>query len=92
MDLVPWISSAKGVLSSCLDLINVGHCVVALRNVADAVHRRDVAVHRVESLEYDQLRALGCFRRQQFFEVIDVIMAPDLLVHGSARTPSIIEL
>jgi hypothetical protein len=68
-----------------MHLIYVGHGAVALREVADAVHRRDVAVHRVESLEYDQLRPPRRLRRKQFFEMTDVVMAPNLLFH--AGTP-----
>src|SRR5260221_9396196 len=69
-----------------MDLVNVGHRAIAFREVADAVHRPDVAFYRVESLEHDQLRPLRSLCCQQFFQVADVVVAPDLLFH--ADTPN----
>ncbi len=44
--------AAPTVHASRMDLVNIGHRAVALREVANSVHWRDVAVHRVERLEH----------------------------------------
>src|SRR6516225_6926215 len=65
-----------------MDLVNVGHRSMVLRKVTDAVHWSDVAVHRVESFEHDQLWPLRSLCRQQFLQMSDVVMAPDLLFNA----------
>ena len=57
--------AGRPVHTGRVDLVNVGHRAIALREIADAVHRRDVAVHRIESLEHNQLRPLGSLGRQE---------------------------
>ena len=44
------------------------------------VHRRDVAVHGIEALEHDQLRPLRIGGLEQFFEMAEVVVPPDLLL------------
>ena len=44
------------------------------------VHRRDVAVHGIEALEHDQLRPLRIGGLEQFFEMAEIVMPPDLLL------------
>ena len=56
---------ARSVHAGRMDLIDIGHGAIALGEAADAVYRCYVTVHRVESFEHDQLRPLGCLRRQQ---------------------------
>src|SRR5262245_62038761 len=62
-----------------MDLVDVGHRAIALREITDAVHRRDVTVHRVESLEDDQLGSVNRLRGQQLFEMAEVVVAPNSL-------------
>jgi hypothetical protein len=70
----------------------IGHGAVALREIADSLQWRDDAIHRIERLEHDQLRPLGCLRRQQFFEVSTSLWRQIFLSTPARRTPSIIEL
>jgi hypothetical protein len=50
------------------------------------MHRRHVAVHRIEALEHDQLRLLGIGGLQQLFKMAEIVMAPDqLLAAGLAH-------
>ena len=50
----------------------------------DLLDRRDVAVHRIEALEHDQLGALERLGGEQFFEMGDVVMPPDLALAAGA--------
>src|SRR5207302_113534 len=60
-------------------LVRVSHRLIALREFANALYRSDISVHGIERFEYDQLRPAACLP-QYFFEVPNVIMAPDQLV------------
>jgi hypothetical protein len=70
-----------------MDLVNVSHRAIAFREVADAVHRRDVAVHGIKRLERDQLGLVGRLQGEQFFEVADVVVTPDFSGYASFGAP-----
>ena len=67
-----------------MDLVDIAHRLVLLADVEDFLDRRDVAVHRIEALEHDQLGALERFGGEQFFEMGDVVVAPHLLLAAGA--------
>ncbi len=71
-------AAARAVHADRVHLVAIGHRAVFFREVADRLHGRDVAVHRVEALERDQLRPLARLRGEQLFEMRHVVMAPDL--------------
>jgi len=68
-----------------MDLIQVGHRPVLLRQSGGPGDIRDIAVHRVDTLEGDQLRGVRRRFRQQRFEVSEVVVPEDL--PGSAAMP-----
>ena len=72
-------AAARPVHADRVHLVAIGHRAVFLGEIADRLDRRDVAVHRVEALEHDQLRPLARLRGEQLFEVLHVVVAPDLL-------------
>ena len=72
-------AAARAVHADRVDFVDVGHGVVALGELDDLLDRRDVAVHRVEALEHDELG--GRIRRlQELLEMRDVVVPPHLLL------------
>ena len=68
-----------------MDLVEVGHGAVPIRQIADRADVGDVAVHGIDALEGDQLRAVAR-RDQQFLEMGEVVVAEDaLLAAGMAH-------
>ena len=61
-----------------MDFVDIGHRAVAFGERDDFTDRRDVAVHRIEALEHDQLGALGIGGGEQLLEMRDVVVAEDL--------------
>src|ERR1700716_2566729 len=62
---VPSSTSIRSITPSCsathadgVHLVRIRHGAIALREIADAMHRRQVAIHGINSLEYDQLRPI----------------------------------
>src|SRR3546814_1500219 len=62
-----------------MDLVAIGEGVVFLGEVADRVDRRDVAIHRIDAFERDQLRGRGIVGGEQFLEMLEVVVAPHAL-------------
>ena len=71
-------AAARAVHADRVDFVDIGHGAVARGEIADAVHRRDVAVHGIEALEHDQLRPARLRRSQKLFEMRHVVVAEDL--------------
>src|SRR6201987_5747920 len=46
-------AAAWTIHSNGVHLVDISHCAVAFGQIADAVDRRDVAVHGIEALEHD---------------------------------------
>src|SRR5258708_15942516 len=61
-----------------MHLVQIGHRVIALCKVADRREWSDVAVHRIDALEHDQLRAAGRCAREQLLQVLQIVVAPNL--------------
>src|ERR1700752_2257332 len=51
--------TAWPVHANSVHLVEISHRVIALRKVADCFERSDVAVHRIDALEHNQLWAAG---------------------------------
>ena len=77
-------AAARAVHADRMDLVDIGHRAIFLGQRDDRGDRRDVAVHRIEALEHDQLGALDRLGGEQLFEMGDVVVAPDLLVAAGA--------
>ena len=73
-------SSTRAVHPDRMDLVEVGQGVVSLGEIADKADRGDVASHRIQALESDNLRPPGSGRPQQFLQMIDIVVTPDLLL------------
>ena len=71
---------ASAVHPDGVHLIGIGQRSVLFREIADAMHRSNVAVHGVDGFEHDQLRAMTACLLQQAFEMPDVVVAPDQLL------------
>ena len=67
-----------------MDFVEIGQRVIFVGEVADRGDRRDVAVHRIDALERDQLGRFGVLGRKQFLEMIEVVVAEHALL--AART------
>ena len=63
-----------------MDFVEIGEGVIFVGEIADRSDGRDVAVHRIDAFESDQLGRFGVFGRQQFTQMIDVVMTEDALL------------
>ena len=77
-------AAARAVQADGMHLVEIGQRAVLLGEVADRVDRRDVAVHRIDALERDDLRACRRDLLEQLFEMLDVVVAEDVLLAAAA--------
>src|ERR1700759_2776988 len=70
--------AAWPVHANGMHFVEIGHRAIAFRYVADCCEWRDVAVHRIDALEDDQLRPTRRGARKQLFQMFHIAMAPDL--------------
>ena len=70
-----------------VDLVEIGHRTVLLGDVADIGDRGEVAVHRVERLEGDDLRRVRVAFGEQPVEMRDIVVAKDLLLGAAVADP-----
>ena len=63
-----------------MDLVEIGHRAVLFGDVADFLDRRDVAIHRIDRFEGDDLRHVAAIFRQQPVEILRIIVLPDALL------------
>ena len=73
-------AAARAVEPDRMDLVEVGHRAVLLGDIEDLADRGDVAVHRVDALEGDDLRPVGLERGELAVEVGRVVVLPDPLL------------
>jgi hypothetical protein len=69
-------ADARAVQADRMYLVAIGHRIVTLGKIADAVDRSDVAIHGIEALEHDQLRPFGLDPLKQLFEVTEIVVTP----------------
>jgi hypothetical protein len=58
-----YAAAARAVHADRMHFIEIGHGAIALGEIADDVHRGDVAVHGIKAFEHDQLRPRRIGRR-----------------------------
>ena len=73
-------AAALAVKADGVHLVEIGQRAVFLGKVADRRDRGDMAVHRIDALEHDDLRRRGGHRLEQLFEMLDVVVAEDVLL------------
>ena len=69
--------AARAVHADGMDLVEIGEGAVAMGDVADLADRRDVAVHRVDRFEGDDLGRRRIGAGQQLLEMGHVVVAED---------------
>ena len=77
-------AAARAIHADRMDLVDIGHGVVFLGQIGDFGDRRDVAIHRIDGFEDDQLGPFPPGRAQQAFEMSDVIVPEHLLFGAGA--------
>ena len=77
-------SAARTIEADRVHFVDIGQCVVSFGKRDDFADRREVAVHRVEALEHDELGAVERFGGEQLFEMGDVVVAPQFLFAARA--------
>ena len=70
--------AARPIHANGMHLVEIGHRIVALRKIADRREWSDVAVHRIDALEHDQFRPTWRCAREQLFQLLEIIVGPDL--------------
>jgi hypothetical protein len=73
-------AAARAVHADRVHLVQIGHGAILLGEVANALDRRYVAVHRIEALEHDQLGLRRIGGLEQLFQVPHVVVPEDLLL------------
>ena len=76
-------AAARAIKADGVHLVEIGERVVLLGEIADRGDRRDMAVHGIDALEHDDLRRLERDFFQHLLEMLDVVMAEDVL-HAAA--------
>src|SRR5262249_1749832 len=72
-------AAPRSVHADRVHFIAVGHGAVTLGEVADCVYRRNITVHGIEGFEHNQFWACRLCSFEQFFEMTEIIVTPDLL-------------
>ena len=70
-------AAARTVHADGMHLVEIGHRAVLVGEIADFLDRRDIAVHRIDALEGDQLRRLRIGGGKLGFEVVEIVVPPD---------------
>ena len=60
-----------------MDFIDIAHCIMLLAHVQNFGDRSDIAIHRIDALERDQLGLVGIELTQLAVQVFGRIMFPD---------------
>ena len=67
-----------------MDFVEIGQRVILVGEVADRGDRRDVAVHRIDALERDQLGRLGVLGSKQLLEMLEIVVAEHALLAAAS--------
>ena len=70
-------AAVRAVETDAMHLVEIGHGVVGVRDVAEFRDRRDVAIHRIDRLERHQLRRVRIEIAQLAFEIARIVMGED---------------
>ena len=63
-----------------MHLIEIGHRAIAFGEIADGADLAEIAFHRIDGFEADDLRRVGRSRAQQLFQMRHVVVAIDPLL------------
>ena len=74
----------QAVEADRMDFVQIGQRAILVGQVADLLDRADIAIHGIDRLKGDHLGRIGRSRSQQFFQMLDIIMAPDPLLAARA--------
>src|SRR6266404_2382131 len=64
--------------SDRMNLVDVSQRTIPLREIADLMQRRYIAVHGIKAFAQDQLRSVRCYRAKQLLEMPHIVVAPDV--------------
>ena len=64
-----------------MNFIDIGHGAELVGQIGDRFDRGNVAIHRIDGFEHDQLGALFACRGEQVAQMVEVIVAENLLFH-----------
>src|ERR1700756_501517 len=84
-------TATRTVHANGVDLIEISHRAIALGDIANLSNRRDIAIHRIDRLETDQLRTPRIGVDKAALEADRVVMAENLVRAPLCRMPWIIE-
>ena len=70
-----------------MDFVEIGERAILVGEVADRGDRGDVAVHRIDALERDQLGRVGILGGEQLLEMVEVVVAEHALLAARALDP-----
>ena len=84
-------AAARAVEADRVHLVEIGHGAMRVGDVAKFRDRRDVAIHRIDRLEGDQLGPAGIDCRQLAMQIVRIVVGEDALFGRLCRMPSIIE-
>src|SRR4029077_13163162 len=82
-------SAVRAVHADGMDLVEIGHRVIPLGDIANLYNWRDIAIHRIDRLETDELRLPRIGAYEAVFEVARVVVAEDLVL--SATVPGALD-
>src|ERR1700756_4844517 len=84
-------SAARAIHANRVDLIEISHRAIPFGDIANLCDRRDIAIHRIDRLETDQLRTPRIGVDKAALEADRVVMAENLVRAPLCRMPWIIE-
>lgn len=70
-------AAARAVHADGVHFIEIGHSAELVGEIADLLDRRDIAIHRIDALEGDQLRRIRIGSGELGFEIVEIVMLPD---------------
>ena len=73
-------SAVRAVHPDGMDLVEIGHRVIPLGDIANLYNWRDIAIHRIYRLEADELRPPRIGARQAVLKVGGVVVAKKLVL------------
>ena len=70
-------AAARAIKANAVDFVEIGHGIIGVRDVAELRDRRDIAIHRIDRLERDQLRRVRIEVAQLALEIARIVMRED---------------
>src|SRR5690242_8522989 len=73
-------TAARAVHANSMDLVEIGHRAIPLGDIANVCDGCDIAIHRIDRLEADELRPPGIGTHQAVLEVDGVVVTENLVL------------